>query len=236
MKTVEYESLDLKWPFEVPTTVEEYNGMGVGADCLRDAINHNIYHVTLGDVRGTFADVLQASVAAGYGDISPQFINRDSTKKEDDGDGFVQLNDGAFINKVLSKTGKAIADFKGLQDIVLKGGEIKYKDGEGKDQTLKVEAVKFDPTRKPRQAPKPKTPTKQALEAADTIIKDHAEKVEAIVATLQGLNKDAKIEHKKNEDGSTHRETIAFLIMANEARKRAQEKLASKYNDPAALV
>lgn len=240
MKTVEYDSMGLKWPIEVPASVEEYVKQ-FGADVLlRTSVNHTVYHDTLGNIRSDLAEALAAAVAIMPNPETGQpfgLISRGSGKFEGEGEDRteIDLNDGQYINKILATTKKKIEDFSFLVPIVLKGGQVETLDKEGKSIAIKFDGNPFDPTTKPRQPGKPKTIPRQCLTAADAVLKNGA-KATGIANKLAALNPDCKEGVVLDANGVVTRESLGRLIQYNEARKRAAEKLESKYEDEAALA
>jgi len=242
MKAVKVNCLDLDWEIPgVPETAEEYDKIaGRQGACVQDAVNKELYHGTFGEIRSRFTDALDNLLKSDKMEdveirkanglpAEPTTISWDSTTVEDTAeDGTVtykQLGEAAWLNKTLAKLNKKVTDLAFLQARV---------------------QVKFDPTSKPRVPAGPKTPSKGSLAAADALLLNHGKEVQgklvdasAIANKLAELNPEDKSKVKLEIDEKTNlpkRESLARLIQANEARKRAEENLATKYADATALV
>lgn len=219
MKTELYESVGLTWPIPVPESVDEYNTLAKrpGNPCLDDAIDHTVYHDTLGDVRYHFAEALgkETGIERRKKDTGELDAEKKPILKPE--------NDGAYINYILAQLGKKATDFAHLQaDIMSK--------------------CAFDPSKAERIGVGGKIP-KFATNAASELLAMHGKEINgkvvdasAIAATLEGLNPEAPKTPPDTTTGLPTVEGLAKLIAANEARKRAAVKLSTQYADPASVV
>jgi hypothetical protein len=220
MKTEQYDSVGLKWNISIPETVEEYNTLGKRPDaCLEDAIDHTVYHDTLGDIRYEFAEGVAKALATTLPDKADEFKRKkkDTGTTDDEGNPVLkEENDGVFLNRILALSGKSASDFPEVKTAV----EAK---------------VKFDPSVRERKAGAPKTTPKSALNAAGEIITLHGKTINGkivdaarIAKTLAELNPDT-LTPTFGDNGLPTQESLGKLIAANEARKRAATKLSSVY-------
>jgi hypothetical protein len=220
MKTEQYDSVGLKWNISIPETAEEYNLLAKRPNgCLEDAIDHTVYHDTLGDVRYEFAEGVAKRLTELLPDKKEEFkrLKKDTGATDDEGTPILkEENDGVFLNRILALSGKSAGDFP----------EVKAA----------VEAkVKFDPSVRERKPGAPKTTPKSALNAAGEIITLHGKTVNGkivdamrIANSLAELNPDVP-KPTFGENGLPTQESLGKLIAANEARKRAATKLSSVY-------
>lgn len=221
MKTAEFDSLGLKWPLNVPDTTSEFDIMaGRPGACLEAAIRQIVYHNTLGDIRTTFCEVLDAHLKSL---VPPVEVPWESGKKDAEG-ADVLLNEGAWINKVLALTGKTISEFAFLQPAVL-NGDI---DTSVTPPVVRRAPVNFDPSTSERKSGPPKV-SKASLTAANSLITKLGDNVAALTKKLEALNPECK-KAEFGEDGKVKPESLARLISANEARKRAEVKLEDVYS------
>lgn len=217
MKTEVYESIGVEWPILVPETVDEYNLLAKrpGNPCLEDATDHTVYHDTLGNVRYEFAEALGK-------ELKIDRLKKDTGEKDTEGKPILKPeNDGAYINRMLATSGKKASDFPEIKKMVL-------------------EKVKFDPSVSSRTGGK-QVP-KSAVNAANELLAMNGREINgkvvdanAIAVALEGLNPEAT-KHEKDANGLVTSESLARLINANEARKRAAVKLSTQYADPANVV
>jgi hypothetical protein len=224
MKIELFESIGMKWPISVPETVEEYNILAKRANaCLSDAIDHTVYHDTLGDIRYEFTEAVAAALQKQFPNRVDEFKRKekDTGRTSEDGSPILtKENDGTFLSRILALVGKQATDYP--------------------DEKAAVEQkVKFDPSVRERKAGTPKTVPKASLIAAGELIALDGKTVEgnvislkAIVTSLEGLNPTAtKVAY--TPEGKIIPESLAWLITANEARKRAATKLSASYLLPA---
>lgn len=238
METKSWDSLGLTWNLNVPTTVEEYDSMAKkpGA-CLAAATAHVVFHSTLGDIRAAFASVLERelterNLARKANGEEPFDISWDSGKKNPEGE-VIDLNEAAWVNKVLAVTGTKIGDWAFLQTKVLSGYSYSSVNPDGTTITTTVPGVNFDPSASERKAGPPKL-SKASLNAADALIANTKIGPTGLIKLAKILETNNPTELKKqelNEDGTPKREYLARLVSAEEARKRAiaQAKLAEDY-------
>ena len=218
MKTSVYESIGVEWPILVPETVDEYNTLAKrpGNPCLDDAIDHTVYHDTLGDVRKEFAELLLK-------EFKTERLKKDTGEKDTEGKPILKPeNDGACINRLLAINGKKATDFPELIKAV-------------------SEKVKFDPSVTVSGGGRavPKTVTNTAVELCAMHGKEINGKtldVNALVLALEALNPSAPKHEQDEKTGLPTVDSLARLINANEARKRAATKLSTQYADPSAVV
>lgn len=237
MKIEKYSSLGLDWPIKVPVTPDEFNTMAKrpvtdsSNPVVEVAVDHVIYHDTLGSIRSKFCaevdDFLQKAERGGERTergfpADPTVISWDSGRKDADNEQ-IDLNEAQWFNKVKAATGKAETDFAFLQEKVLADPKCQ-----------------FDPSVRERQPAAPKKIPQNAMNAANNLIASHGKTevdgkklpqpvdVLDITNRLVAANPTApKPEYEAN--GMPKAESLARLISANEARKRAQAKLATTY-------
>lgn len=232
MKTESYSSLGLQWPITVPETPEEFNTLAKKPNAVVEVANdHTVYHDTLGNIRVVFCEKVDeflskpemaaTRTANGFSE-SPTQVPWDSGNKDSEGE-VIELNEAAWFNKVKAVTGKDETAFAFLQADVLKD-----------------ERCRFDPSVKEKKPAQPKKIPANALSAANNLILNHGKseiegkKLAAPVDAIGLTNKLAQLnptapKPEFDDKGMPKPESLARLIAANEARKRAQAKLAAVY-------
>lgn len=218
MKKVAYSSVGVNWDIYVPETVDEYNGLAKreGNPCLDDAIDHTVFHDTLGEIRFEFAEALSK-------ELKVERPKKDTGEKDEKGNPITKpMNDGAFINQLLAQSGKKATDFPDIIKLV-------------------SEKVKFDPSTATRTGGG-KEIAKQYLNTAVELLSMHGREVNgkvfdvnAVTTALEGLNPSVE-KQPRGEDGLPSKEYLGRLISVNEARKRAATKLSTQYADTSSLV
>lgn len=218
MKKATYSSVGVNWDIMVPETVDEYNGLAKreGNPCLDDAIDHIVFHDTLGEIRYEFAEALSK-------ELKVERPKKDTGEKDEKGQPITKpINDGAFINLLLAQSGKKATDFPDIIKAV-------------------AEKVKFDPSASTRTGGG-KEIAKQYITAATELLAMHGREVNgkvidagAITTSLEGLNPSVE-KQERGENGLPSKEYLGRLISVNEARKRAATKLSTQYADPASMV
>ena len=160
MKSVTYDSGGHKFNIAVPESVEEYDSLAKKqGTCLEAAIDHEVYHGTLGDIREGFAAAVAEHYKSprreiGTGLFEGEGENRAEVTKTEKND--VYLARVAAENNL---TGEA--PFQHIADSLSVGG--------GKE-------VKFDPSVRERKAPKPPTIAKKDIEEATKFLAESDEK------------------------------------------------------------
>lgn len=84
MKVVEYNSSGHVFKINVPSTVEEYDKLADKAGaCLDAAIDHEVFHGTLGDIREAFADLVAEEFKTPRREVGTgKFVEEDGKKVE----------------------------------------------------------------------------------------------------------------------------------------------------------
>lgn len=190
MKVVEYNSLGLKWPINVPETVDEAAQKAGGEAKVVEIFNdHVVYHNTLSGIRADFVD----AVAQATG-IARKTKVVGKTKGENPEDILAPAeSESEYIERVCAERGHDVSAFAHLQQAVL-------------------EKNPFDATARERSAPKPKTPTKGDYALADKVIEAGADKLAAVVSMLA-----SKVGHEVGTDRDSVARAIMENRRAEEA-------------------
>lgn len=160
MKVVQYDSGGHKFNINVPESVEEYDSLAKkqGA-CLEAAIDHEVYHGTLGDVRDRFAEEVGKKHGITRREIGTGVF-------EGEGDAKVEVTktekNDVYLARVAAEKGlTGDAPFQDIADSLSAGG---------------ANEVKFDPSVRERKAPKPPTIAKKDIEEATKFLAESDEK------------------------------------------------------------
>ena len=188
MKVVTYDSGGHKFNISVPESVEEYDALAKkqGA-CLEAAIDHEVYHGTLGDIRDGFAKAVGEHYNITQREIGTGVF-------EGEGDAKVEVTktekNDVYLARVAAEKGlTGDAPFQHIADMLSAGG---------------AKEVKFDPSVRERKAPKPaKLPawaTEQAkkflAEASDKAVHKFCAKVQEVCGIALAKTGDAEVDIK----------------------------------------
>ena len=174
MKVVQYDSGGHKFNINVPESVDEFDSLAkkVGA-CLEAAIDHEVYHGTLGDIRDAFATKVEEVHGIKRREIGTGVFEGEGEAKAEVTK--TEKND-VFLSRVAAEknlTGEA--PFQDIANMLSHGGAAE---------------VKFDPSVRERKAPKAPVVAKWAIEQATKFLAEASEKAKA------------KFLHRANEVGS----------------------------------
>lgn len=163
MKVVQYDSSGHKFNINVPESTSEFDQLAKkeGA-CLEAAIDHEVYHGTLGDIRDAFAE----AVAEEYG-ITRREIGTGTFEGEGDAKTEVTTLEKipVFLERVKAEKGLTRdAPFQDVADSLSAGG---------------AKEVKFDPSVRERKAPKSPIIAKWAIEQATKFLASASDKAKA---------------------------------------------------------
>jgi hypothetical protein len=160
MKTVTYDSGGHKFNIAVPETIEEFDTLAKkqGA-ALEAAIDHEVYHGTLGDIRNAFVK----AVATAY-NTTPREIGTGVFEGEGEARAEVTNTEKpqVFLARVVAENNlTGDAPFQSIADSLSVGG---------------ANEVKFDPSVRERKAPKSPVIAKWALEQATKFLAGASDK------------------------------------------------------------
>ena len=160
MKVVEYDSSGHKFKIAVPESVEEYDQLAKkqGA-CLDAAIDHEVYHGTLGDVRDSFAGLVGEHYSIPRRKIGTGVFEGEGDDRKET---TVDEKDSVYLKRVAAEkelTGDA--PFQSIADRLSHGGD---------------KEVKFDPSVRERKTPTPPKPAKKDIEGATAFLAKASEK------------------------------------------------------------
>lgn len=160
MKTVTYDSGGHKFNIAVPESVEEFDLLAKKSGAaLEAAIDHEVYHGTLGDIRGAFVK----AVAEAY-NTQPREIGTGVFEGEGEAKAEVTTTEKpqVFLARVAAEqnlTGES--PFQSIADMLSVGG---------------AKEVKFDPSVRERKAPKAPVVAKWAIEQATKFLAGASDK------------------------------------------------------------
>lgn len=211
-----FSSLGLEWKFTLPDTEEAYNGLAKRPHaCLEAALKYTVFHDTLGDVRDTFTEVLDAHLKEQGVTVPWESGKKDANGEEE------FLNPQEWFKKACAVTNKKPADYSFLQEKV-------------------YAKVQFDPSVRERKPPVPRKIPAPALDSAQALLDLHGKEVrrEGLPTITVNVNEVAAAMAAKNPKAEAvvinpatnlpTKESLAKLIHANELRKRAEVNLTQQ--------
>lgn len=155
MKNETYDSVGHKFNIAVPETIDEFDGLAKKSGAaLAAAIDQEVYHGTLGEIREKFAAEVEKTYGVSRREIGTgTFEGEGEAKKEITKTEKLEV----FLNRVAAEKGlTGDAPFQTVADTLSAGG---------------ANEVKFDPSAKERKAPKSPIVPKRDIEGATNFLK-----------------------------------------------------------------